>query len=542
MVSDSAGLGSVHSVPPPATLRPRRVRPLGLRALVAELGAGAQLVGNAGADPGLTGVTLDSRLVQPGDLYVALPGQRHHGAAFTPAARSAGAVAVLTDPRGRSDAAATGLPVLVTEQPRPLMAHAAAAVYGRPAERLTMHAVTGTNGKTTTALLLDAALRAAGQRVGTVGTLGFSLDGEPLAASRTTITTPESPELQALLAHLLEAGADAVAMEVSSHALVLGRADAITFDVAAFTNLGRDHLDFHGDEESYFAAKAQLFTPERTRQVVLSVDDHAGRRLLAQVRGTPELSLRTVSLSDPAADYLLLEARPTADGSTVATVRAEGHRLELVLPMPGDFNLRNALTALAMAVLGGQGLEAAAAGLAQVDVPGRMQRVPLGPGAPLVLVDFAHTPQAVAAALGVLRDRRVVAVLGCGGDRDRAKRRPMGAAAAASAAVVVVTDDNPRSEDPAAIRAEVLAGARAAGGPAEVVDGGDRAAAIALALSLAGPDDVVAVLGKGHETGQEVAGTVLPFADADAARAAWAELSSAAPGHGGGGRAAGGGR
>ena len=210
---------------------------------------------------------------------------------------------MLTDPAGRADAVATGLPVVVSELPRPLMAQAAAAVYGRPADRLTMHAVTGTNGKTTTTFLLDAALRATGHHVGTVGTIGFLLDGEPLPASRTTVTTPESPDLQALLAHLLEAGADSVVMEVSSHALVLGRADAITFDVAAFTNLGRDHLDFHGDEESYFEAKAQLFTPERTRQVVLSVDDPAGRRLLTQVRRTPELTVRTVSLSDPGADH-----------------------------------------------------------------------------------------------------------------------------------------------------------------------------------------------------------------------------------------------
>nr|WP_231930355.1 UDP-N-acetylmuramoyl-L-alanyl-D-glutamate--2,6-diaminopimelate ligase [Friedmanniella luteola] len=511
-------------MPPVPTLRPRLGRPLPLRALAAELGEEPRLVAPAGADPAVTGITLDSRLVLPGDLYVALPGQHHHGAAFSAAARAAGAVAVLTDPAGRADAEAAGLPVLVTARARPLMAHAAAAVYGHPAERLTMHAVTGTNGKTTTTFLLDAALRAAGHRVGTVGTIGFLLDGRPLPAGRTTITTPESPELQALLAHLLEAGADSVAMEVSSHALVLGRADAITFDVAAFTNLGRDHLDFHGDEESYFAAKAQLFTPERTRQVVLSVDDAGGRRMLDQVRRTPELTLRTVSLSDPDADYLLLDARPAPDGRTAVTARADGRRLDLVLPLPGDFNVRNALTALAMVALAGGDVAAAAAGLADVDVPGRMQRVALGPGAPTVVVDFAHTPQAVAAALGAVRDRRVVAVLGCGGDRDPAKRRPMGEAAARGAAVVVVTDDNPRSEDPAAIRAEVLAGARAAGGPAEVHDGGDRASAIRLALSLAGPDDVVAVLGKGHETGQEVAGTVLPFADADVARAAWAAL------------------
>ena len=528
MVSATGSVGSVGSVVPTPTLRPRAGRGVPLRALTAALGTGPQLVAADGADPVVTGITLDSRLVTPGDVYVALPGQHHHGAEFAPAAARAGAVAVLTDPTGRPPAEASGLPVLVSGRARPLMARVAAEIYGRPAERLTMHAVTGTNGKTTTTFLLDAALRAAGHRVGTVGTLGFLLDGRPLPASRTTITTPESPELQALLAYLLEEGADAVAMEVSSHALVLGRADAITFDVAAFTSFGLDHLDFHGDEESYFAAKAQLFTPERTRQVVLNVDDAGGRRLLDQVRRTPDLRVATVSLREPDADYLLLDARPAADGSTAVTVRAEGRRLEFQLALPGDFNLRNAMTALAMVSLTGGDLAAAAAGLSTADVPGRMQRVPLGPGAPTVVVDFAHTPQAVTAALQAVRDRRLVAVLGCGGDRDPHKRRPMGEAAARAASVVVVTDDNPRSEDPAGIRAEVMAGARAAGGRAEVLDGGDRAAAIRLALSLAGPDDVVAVLGKGHETGQEIAGQVTPFADAEVVAAAWAALAAEA--------------
>ncbi|MFL6027975.1 MAG: UDP-N-acetylmuramoyl-L-alanyl-D-glutamate--2,6-diaminopimelate ligase [Friedmanniella sp.] len=483
--------------------------------------------GATSSDPLVTGITLDSRLVDPGDLYVALPGRRHHGADFAGAAAAAGAVAVLTDSDGRQAVEAAGLPVLLAEQPRTLMAHVAAEVYGRPADRLTMYAVTGTNGKTTTTFLLDAALRAAGHRSGTIGTIGFLFDGRPLPSTRTTITTPESPELQGLLAYLAQEGADSVAMEVSSHALVLGRADAITFDVAAFTNFGRDHLDFHGDEESYFAAKAQLFTPERTRQVVLNVDDPRGRQLLQQVRRTPELVLRTVSLSDSGADYRVLDARPLEDGTTAVQLQARGADLAFRLALPGEFNLRNALTALAMVELGGGNVERAAAGLAEVDVPGRMQRVPLEPGAPTVVVDFAHTPQAVTAALLAVRPRRCIAVLGSGGDRDPDKRRPMGEAAARAAAVVIVTDDNPRSEDPAAIRAEVLAGARSASA-AEVLDGGDRRTAIRTALALAGPEDVVAVLGKGHEAGQEVAGQVLPFRDADVVREEWSALGTAA--------------
>ena len=510
------------AVPAP-TLRPRTTQPRRLSDLVSAVDPPLTLTGDG--DALVTGITLDSRLVDPGDLYVGLPGQHHHGASFARAAAERGAVAVLTDPDGRGAAGGAGLPLLLADRPRAAMAHVAAEVYGRPAERLTMYGVTGTNGKTTTTFLLDAALRAAGHRTGTVGTIGFLLDGRPLAATRTTITTPESPELQALLAYLHQEGADSVAMEVSSHALVLGRADAIVFDVAAFTNFGRDHLDFHGDEESYFAAKAQLFTPQRCRQVVLSVDDPRGRQLVEQVGRTPELVLRTVSLEDPAADYLLLGARPGPDGSSEVEVRASGRRLRFRLALPGDFNLRNAMTALAMVELGGGDVDRAATGLADADVPGRMQRVPLGPGAPTVVVDFAHTPQAVTAALRAVRERRCVAVLGCGGDRDAEKRRPMGAAAARAAAVVVVTDDNPRSEDPAAIRAEVLAGAQAAArSGVEVLDGGDRRAAIRTALTLAGPEDVVAVLGKGHETGQDVGGRVLAFSDADVVREEWAAL------------------
>jgi len=519
-------LGSVDAVLPtlPATLRPRSGAAVPLSVLARSTGAVVEPAPGAGTDPQVRGVTLDSRLVAPGDLYVALPGRRHHGAAFTTAAAAAGAVAVLTDPAGRPAAAGAGLPVLVLEDPRAVLAEAAAQVYGRPADALTTYGITGTNGKTTTTFLLDAALRAAGHRTGTVGTIGFLLDGRPLDAARTTVTTPEAPELQALLAHLREEGADSVVMEVSSHALVLGRADAITFDVAAFTTFGRDHLDFHGDEESYFEAKAQLFTPARTRRVVLNVDDARGRQLLERVGATPELAVRTVSLTGAGADYAMVSARVRPDGSTDVVARAGDRELAFTLGLPGDFNIRNALTALAMVELAGGDVVTAATGLADARVPGRMERVVLGVGAPAVVVDFAHTPQAVAAALQALGGRRCVVVLGCGGDRDPDKRADMGAAAAEAAAVVVVTDDNPRSEDPAAIRAQVLDGARAVASAAEVLDGGDRRSAIRTALGLAGPEDVVAVLGKGHETGQEVRGEVLPFHDADVAREEWAAL------------------
>jgi UDP-N-acetylmuramoyl-L-alanyl-D-glutamate--2,6-diaminopimelate ligase len=497
---------------PPSVLRPQHLPAVE----VADLFPGA-------GPARVQGITLDSRLVGPGDLYVALPGRRHHGAEFGPAAVAAGAAAVLTDPAGARLMAGSAVPVIVVDDPRQAMAGAAATIYGRPADAMTMYAVTGTNGKTTTTFLLDAALRAGRVRTGVVGTIGYFLDGRPLAATRTTVTTPEATELQGLLGYLHEQGAASVLMEVSSHALTLGRADAIVFAVAAFTNLGRDHLDFHLDEEAYFEAKASLFTPLRTRRAVLNVDDPRGRQLAERVARDGRVELTTVGLGGTT-DVAALSWNLQGDGRTAVRARLHGRAIDFTLGLPGDFNVRNALTALAMVDVTGGDVEAAAAGLAEASVPGRMQRVDLGPEAPVVYVDFAHTPQAVTAALEALGARRRIAVLGCGGDRDAAKRGPMGAAAAQHADLVLVTDDNPRSEDPAAIRAAVLAGARTAAGPAEVLDGGDRRSAIRLALHRARPGDVVAVLGKGHEPGQEVGDTVLPFSDAEVVAAEWAAL------------------
>ncbi len=489
------------------------------------------------------GITADSRLVEPGDLYVALPGAARHGASFVSEALAAGAVAVLTDEAGRELITQAGVPasmpnsgvpvdagsgvaVHVAADPRQKMAGLAARIYGCPADALKTLAVTGTNGKTTTTFLLDAALRAAGHRVGVVGTVGFLLNGRPLAAVRNTVTTPESPELQALLGHLREAGADSVAMEVSSHALVLGRVDSIRFDVAAFTNFGRDHLDFHTDEESYFEAKASLFGPERTRHAVVNVDDARGRQIADRVRRADGLRLTTISLDDRAADCSLIDVQTRPDGRLRVAARLAARKVDFVLSLPGEFNVRNALTAVAMLEAAGVDLDRAVAGLADAQVPGRMQRVDLGPNAPRVYVDFAHTPQAVAAALGALSAGRRIAVLGCGGDRDPDKRGPMGAAAASAADVVIITDDNPRNEEPGAIRAQVRAGAEAArrtgDRDVEVIDGGDRRGAIRQALALAEPGDAIALLGKGHETGQEISGKVLPFDDAAVVAEEWA--------------------
>ena len=463
----------------------------------------------------VTGVTLSSRAVVPGDLYVAPRGASVHGARFAAQAVEAGALAVLTDDEGATACAEAGVavPVVVVERPRAELGAVAALVYGRPAERLRLMGVTGTQGKTTTTRLAEAALQASGTPAAAVGTVGTRIDGEDVASA---LTTPEAPDLHALFAVMLERGVRGCAMEVSSHALVMGRVDGVVFDVAAFTNLGRDHLDFHADIEDYFRAKASLFTPERARLGVVNVDDLHGRRL-ADDAGVP---VRTMSCQDRGADWHVRDVVPEGTGSAFTVVGPAGE-VRTSVPIPGAFNVANALCALAVLAEAGFDLPAVAGALARVEgVPGRLE--PVEAGQPfLAVVDYAHKPDAVRAALETLRERtpgRLLVVIGAGGDRDRGKRPLMGEVAARLADVVVVTDDNPRSEDPAAIRAEVLAGTR--DGTAEVHEVGDRAAAIGLAVSLAREGDTVVVAGKGHETGQEVAGVVHPFDDRVALRAA----------------------
>jgi UDP-N-acetylmuramoyl-L-alanyl-D-glutamate--2,6-diaminopimelate ligase len=469
----------------------------------------ARTVGAAGPDGVVvTGLTLASRSVRPGDLYVAAPGATTHGARFAPDAVRAGAVAVLTDAEGVGLCASAGVPVPVLEvaDPRQVVGRLAAAVYGDPARSLRLLAVTGTQGKTTTTRLAEAALQAGGTAAAVVGTVGTRIDGTDVASA---LTTPEAPELHALFAVMRERGVVTCAMEVSSHALVMGRVDGVVFDVAAFTNLGRDHLDFHADLEDYFAAKASLFTPERSRLGLVNVDDPFGRRL-AESATVP---VRTLSTSGAQADWQARDVRPSATGSTFV-VRGPGGEHPASVLLPGDFNVANALCAVAGLVELGHDLAAVVDGLGHVTgVPGRLEPVDGGQDF-LAVVDYAHKPDAVAAVLRTLRDRtagRLVLVLGAGGDRDRGKRPVMGEVAAALADVIVVTDDNPRTEEPARIRAEIVAGA--AGGRAEVHEVGDRREAIRLAVSLAGPGDCVVVAGKGHETGQEVAGAVHPFDD-----------------------------
>ncbi|MBA2473596.1 MAG: UDP-N-acetylmuramoyl-L-alanyl-D-glutamate--2,6-diaminopimelate ligase [Pseudonocardiales bacterium] len=462
----------------------------------------------------VTGVTLRAQQTLPGDLFVGLPSLipgRAHGADFAGVACSAGAVAVLTDPLGahRPALAAAiarrpGIPVLVHADPRSVLGTLSARIYGDPSTALSVLGITGTAGKTTTAYLLEAGLRVAGAPTGLLGTVAVRI-GEALLPS--TFTTPEAPQLQALLALMVERGVTHVPIEVSSHALALGRVSGTTFAVGAFTNLSQDHLDFHADLEDYFAAKAMLFDGRASAEVVC-IDDDWGQRLVTG-------KTTTVSLSGEA---IWRATEITAQHSGSQTFRAlgpDGFDQRLGVRLPGAFNVTNALLALAVGHAAGADPVLLARGIATAEVPGRMQRVDRGQGF-VALVDYAHKPAAVAALLDAVRAQvpgRLLVVLGCGGDRDTAKRPLMGAQAASRADLLVITDDNPRTEDPAAIRAAMLTGAAA--GPAEVVEIGDRAQAIAYAVTQARPGDAVVVAGKGHESAQEVHGVKRPFVDAD---------------------------
>jgi UDP-N-acetylmuramoyl-L-alanyl-D-glutamate--2,6-diaminopimelate ligase len=509
--------------------RPEQVEPRPALELLDLLGP-SDLTGPPLVGVTLTGVALDSRQVRPGDLYAALPGAHRHGADFVAEAAARGAVAVLTDPTGQPRAVAARLPVLSVPDPRGVLGRVAAWVYGEPATDLTMLGVTGTNGKTTTTYLLDAGLRAAGLTTGLVGTIETRVGDAVLPAVR---TTPEAPDLQALFAVMRERGVDAVSMEVSSHALALGRVDGITFDVALFANFGRDHLDFHGGVEEYFAAKASLLVPQRARAAVLNVDEPRLAELAERLRAAGQLPVATYSPAGRAhADWRVGQADGDAAGSAFTLLGPHG-RAELTVRLPGAVNVANAAGALVTLVTAGVPLDAAARGLAGLaGVPGRMELVEAGQPF-LAVVDYAHTPEAVACLLATLRpltSGRLIVVVGCGGDRDRSKRPVMGAAAAGAADVAVLTSDNPRSEDPAAILAAVEAGARTvpADRRAELVVEVNRAAAVALAVGLARPGDTVVVAGKGHETSQEAGGTAVPFDDRQVLRDAIARLGTPA--------------
>jgi UDP-N-acetylmuramoyl-L-alanyl-D-glutamate--2,6-diaminopimelate ligase len=498
-------------------LRPSRTAAIPLAALAALIGS--TIVGLTD-EVVVTGVTLRAQQVRPGDLFAALPSLtpgRPHGADFAGTALASGAVALLTDPVGaRHPSVAAGpAPVLVHPDPRSVLGPLAARVYGYPATRLAVLGVTGTSGKTTTTYLLEAGLRAAGASTGLLGTVQLRIGDQYLLSKA---TTPEAPDLQALLALMAERGVTHLPMEISSHALALGRVTGTAFAVGAFTNLSQDHLDFHADLEDYFAAKALLFDGRAATEVVC-VDDAWGRRLVTP--GTVTVSLEgagTWRADDVVAGQ--------GGGQRFRALGPAGLQVPMTVRLPGRFNVTNALLALAVGHAAGADPVLLAEGIGTAEVPGRMQRVDAGQDF-LALVDYAHKPAAVAALLDAVRAQvsgRLLMVLGCGGDRDTGKRPLMGAEAARRADLLVVTDDNPRSEDPAVIRAAMLTGAR--GGAAEVVEIADRAAAIGYAVAQAGPGDAVVVAGKGHETGQQAHGVTHPFSDAEVLAQALADRSA----------------
>jgi UDP-N-acetylmuramoyl-L-alanyl-D-glutamate--2,6-diaminopimelate ligase len=468
----------------------------------------ARVVGDDSAE--LRDLAYDSRKVEPGTLFFCVRGERADGHEFAPRAVEDGASALVVE-RGLTDLA---VPQVVVPDSRAAMAPLAARFWGDPTAVLQVAGVTGTNGKTTTAFLLHEILRAADIRCGLLGTVKQIVGGVEKEVVR---TTPEAIELQKTFRQMLDGGDEACAMEVSSHAMTLHRADAIHFEVAIFTNLTQDHLDFHTDMEDYFLAKRKLFeTGSGTR--IVNVDDPYGRRLAG------EFECLTFSAEGAEADYSATEVEFDAGG---ARFRVGG--MELRTGLPGHFNVANALGAFAAAEAMGVGSEIAVAGLARAArVPGRFEPIDEGQGFS-VLVDYAHTPDSLENVLRAARrltGGKLISVFGAGGDRDRDKRPKMGRAGAELSDLTVITSDNPRSEDPEAIVAEVAAGAEGASELEIVVD---RREAIALALGRAEPGDTVVIAGKGHEQGQEFeGGRKIPFDDREVAREELWKLGSPA--------------
>jgi UDP-N-acetylmuramoyl-L-alanyl-D-glutamate--2,6-diaminopimelate ligase len=468
--------------------------------------AGDVLVERGGASEArVDGLAYDSRAVAPGDLFFCIRGARQDGHEHAGSAVAAGAAALCVERH-----LDLGVPEIVVSDSRRAMARIAAAFYGHPGSELKLIGVTGTNGKTTTAWLLDHVLRAAGHTTGLIGTIETRVAGERRAGAR---TTPESLDLQRLLAEMRALGVDAVAMEVTSHALVLHRVEGLRFSSVGFTNLSQDHLDFHSGMEDYFTAKRALFVTERAERGAINVDDAFGRRL----RAMTNVPVVGFGLAQDA-EVRALHVDPTASGNGIDVSTPLGP-LSVKTSLAGDFNVSNCLAAASCALQAGIGLDAISTGLAGASsVPGRFETVDRGQPFSVV-VDYAHTPEALDNVLREARRMaargggRVLCVFGCGGERDRKKRPLMGAVVAQLADVVVVTSDNPRSEDPDAIIASILEGvvAHRWAGADEVTS--DRRDAIARAIARARRGDVVLIAGKGHETGQEIAGEVIPFDD-----------------------------
>jgi UDP-N-acetylmuramyl-tripeptide synthetase len=454
-------------------------------------------------------VTYDSRKAGPGSLFVAVRGTSLDGNQFVEAARKKGASAVASELSPRA-----GIPWLQVKDAREALATLSAEVLGRPADALRLVGVTGTNGKTTTTYLIDAALRAAGHRTGVVGTVQYRV-GEKLAEAART--TPESSDLQALFREMADAGCDHAVLEVSSHSLELKRVHGCAFQVAVFTNLTRDHLDFHGDMERYFQAKRRLFDTylRPDGHALINLDDDRAAELIAASRG----QVWTYSLNGGPADFQARDIRLALDATRFRAHTPQGE-FDVRTPLVGRFNVENVLAALGAALALGLDAQTALRGITSVaGVPGRLERVQAGQDF-TVVVDYAHTDDALKNLLETVRElkpRRLITVFGCGGDRDRTKRPLMGAVAARLSDVVVVTSDNPRSEPPETILEEIQKGMNG-GRRAERHAIVDRREAIVRALEMAGPGDAVVIAGKGHETYQVLRDRTIPFDDRQVAR------------------------
>jgi len=490
--------------------------------------AGAR-VPSEGGDVVVSSVQYDSRAVEPGALFVAVRGLTVDGHRFVAEAARRGAVAALVEEPART----SGIVEVAVSDTRAALGVVAHTFFGRPCERLATHAITGTNGKTTTSYLLDSILREAGLRTGVVGTLGYRV-GDRVEDGG--MTSPESLDLARLLSAMVEDEVEAVTIEVSSHAMALKRTAGATFDTAAFTNLSRDHLDFHKTFEEYAAAKKLLFTHlagsggKDGAVAVVNTDDAFGSELADYVRSTGNLRLVTFGMRG--ADLSVVETSSTPHGTDVTLSTPEGD-LETKLKLVSEFNVMNALTAAAIAFSQGIPLDVIGAGLSGVErVDGRLETVRAGQDFAIV-VDYAHTPDALEKTIAAVRQLvpgRVITVFGCGGDRDQGKRPQMGEIAARGSDVVVVTNDNPRSEDPSAIIADIVAGAEAVAGcegmgGAELTVIEDRREAIRHAVGVAETGDLVLIAGKGHEDYQIVGGERRHFDDREEARAAVAGAS-----------------
>lgn len=460
-------------------------------------------------DVDVTGISNNHLEIQQGDVFAALPGAHHHGIEFASSAIDNGAVVILTDVNGASQIL-TEVPIIVVEDPRLSMAYFARAIYGNPFSSLLTIGVTGTNGKTTTTHMIANALQANSFTPLLVGTLGFRFKNEYTTSTR---TTPESVALYKEVRHAKLNGADSVVMEVSSHALVLNRVAGITFDVAIFTGLSPDHLDFHVTMEDYYQAKKQLFDPAHSKCAIICIDDEWGRRLQSEI----QIPAITYTTNQPKANWILKKYATTNVGVSDIEIINDGASIEAQISIPGVFNAANAIATLACGEFLNLDRSSVVSSLAHASVKGRLERIDIGQDF-TVIVDFAHTPDAVAQVLKIGReiagDRKIITVLGCGGDRDSAKRPLMGKIAALNSDIFVATDDNPRNEDANEIREQMLSGVS---NNDYVIEIGDRQAAIHYAIKHASPGDCILILGKGHEIGQEIQGFVHPFDDSQVA-------------------------